>query len=121
MLSATETPLFDPVAVDRLRAVAGDEDLTFVAEMAHLFVEESTKSLRDLQAACDKGDWRAVSRLSHSLKSASATFGLMRLSNALVALELNTKDGTSDSQTAALATSVHDEFERSLPVVKELA
>ena len=112
MTSASgETPLFDPVAIEQLRAVAGDQGAGFVAEMAQLFLEEATKSLDELKRDCERGDWKHVTRIAHSLKSSSATLGLMRLSAACRALELDTKGGGSSPQTTTLSAAVFKEFE----------
>ena len=115
-----EVPHFDPVAIDKLRNVAGDQGAAFVAEMAQLFLDETAKSLADLAQARDQGDWRLVSRIAHSLKSSSATLGLMRLSAACKVLELDTKAATSTPETAKLADDVFDQFERAKPTLHEL-
>jgi len=118
---SAETPLFDPLAIEKLRAVAGDQGAGFVAEMAQLFLDEATKSLDDLKRECDQGDWKRVTRIAHSLKSSSATLGLMRLSAGCKALELDTKDATSSPQTASLAAAVFEEFEQAKPTLKSLS
>jgi len=92
-----------------------------VVEMAQLFLDEAAKSLDDLKRNRDLGDWRQVSRIAHSLKSSSATLGLMRLSAACKALELDTKGGLSTPQTRTLATILLDEFEKARPTLKGLS
>lgn len=119
-MPAAEIPLFDSAAIDQLRAVAGDEDGTFVAEMAQLFLEETAKTLAELREACDQKDWKRVSRLSHGMKSAGATFGLMRFTNACQVLELDTQGLASGPETAGRVASVVEQFERALPVVRKL-
>jgi HPt (histidine-containing phosphotransfer) domain-containing protein len=116
-----ETPLFDPVAIEKLRTVAGDEAPGFVAEMAQLFLEETAKSLGQLKEAGLRGDWKQVARIAHSLKSSAATLGLMRLSDACRALELDTKGAASGPKTLALATAIHDQFEQARPALKSLS
>jgi len=116
-----ETPLFDPAAIEKLRAVAGDQGAGFVAEMAQLFLDEATKSLDELKRDCERSDWKHVTRIAHSLKSSSATLGLMRLSAACKALELDTKNGVSSPQTAALSAAVFKEFEEAKPTLLGLS
>ena len=115
-----ETPIFDPIAIEKLRKVAGDQDAGFVAEMAQLFCDETTKSLTDLRTGLDQRDWKLVSRVAHSLKSSAATLGLMRLSNVCKALELQTQGGTAGAPTQALVAAVFAEFEIAAPILKRL-
>ena len=118
---STENRLFDPAAIEKLRAVAGDQGATFVAEMAALFLDEATKSLEELKRDCAGGDWKHVTRIAHSLKSSSATLGLMRVSAACRALEMDTKGGAPSPQSATLAAAVLDEFEQARPTLESLS
>lgn len=118
---SVETPHFDPVAIEKLRSVAGDQGGSFVVEMATLFLDEATKSLDELKKARDLADWKTVARIAHSLKSSSATLGLMRLSAACKALELDARSGVSTPRTTALAAALLDEFEKARPTLKGLA
>lgn len=117
---SAETPLFDPAAIEKLRAVAGDQGTSFVAEMAQLFLDEATKSLADLKKGFDQGEWKQVTRIAHSLKSSSATLGLMRLSVACRALELDTRSGASSPGTGALTAELLEQFEQAKPALKSL-
>ena len=114
-------PLLDPAAIETLRKVAGNQGDGFVAEMAQLFLEETTKSLRDLREGCDRGDWKVVARVAHSVKSSSATLGLMRLSEACRDLEFHTQGAGSTPGTVALAASVIEQFEHAVPTLKGLS
>jgi HPt (histidine-containing phosphotransfer) domain-containing protein len=116
----TEPPLLDPTAIESLRKVAGDQGPSFVAEMAHLFEEEAVKALEELRNGCDRCDWKLVTRVAHSLKSSAATLGLMRLSLASQALEMDTRGGAASAETAALVEAVLDQFNQATPVLKTL-
>lgn len=116
-----EPPLYDESAIEKLRKVAGDQGATFVTEMAQLFLLETRKSLTELRKACDAGDWKQVTRLAHSLKSSAATLGMMRLSAACKALELDTKGATSSDETLALVAMVFDQFEQAVPILEGLS
>ena len=120
-LPAAETPVFDPIAIDRLREVAGDQGSTFVADMAQLFLDETTRVLAELQAGREREDWKTVSRLAHSVKSSAATLGLMRLSGACKILELDTKTATSSSETTTHVAAVMEEFKQATPILKRLS
>lgn len=65
--------VFDPVAIEKLRKVAGDEDSTFIAEIAKLFLDEAGKSVEEMRVACDQADWLKVSQIAHSMKSSAAS------------------------------------------------
>ncbi len=120
-LPAAETPLFDPIAMDKLRKVAGDQGSTFVADMAQLFLDETTRVLAELQAGRERQDWKTVSRLAHSVKSSAATLGLMRLSAACQALELDTRNATSGPETENRVAVVMEEFKQATPILKRLS
>lgn len=116
-----QTPILDPAAIETLRKVAGDQGEAFVAEMARLFLGETTKSLRDLREGCERGDWKLVSRVAHSVKSSSATLGLMRLSEACRNLELDTQGAGSTPGTRALVALVIEQFEHAVPALQGLS
>ena len=119
--SPAEAPLFDPSAIEKLRAVAGDEADSFVKEMVQLFLEETLKSVAEIRRAADAKEWRVVMRAAHSLKSSAATLGLMRFSAACKALELDTKDGAETPLTLPLTRSVFDQFEATKGTLQSLA
>ncbi len=118
--ASPETPHFDPVAIEKLRAVAGEEAPNFVAEMAQLFLDETRDALARLKSASALGDWKQVHRIVHSLKSSAATLGLMKLSESSRALELDTKLSASSPQTMALVAAVLDDFEQARPALHRL-
>lgn len=113
-------PRFDPAALDRIRAMAGAEAETFVAEMVELFADEGAKSIRELRAAREQEDWRTVGRSAHSLKSSAATLGFMRLSAACRILEADTREGVAGAEVNGLIAEVMDEFDAALPILKDL-
>lgn len=116
-----ENPLFDEAAIEKLRKVAGDQGATFVTEMAQLFLHESRKSVAEIRKGCEAGDWKQVTRLAHSLKSSAATLGLMRLSAACKALELDTKGSVHTTATPALASALFAEFDQAVPILERLS
>jgi HPt (histidine-containing phosphotransfer) domain-containing protein len=118
--NSVEALIFDPTAIEKIRAVAGDQGSTFVAEMAQLFLDEATKAIEDLRHASERSDWKAVARVSHSLKSSAATLGLMRLADACKALELDTKSATASPDTPGLVAGVLDRFESASPILRTL-
>lgn len=119
-IQAAPPPVFDPGAIDKLRKVAGDEASIFIAEVAQLFLEETRKSLAELQRAAEAGDRDRAARIAHSLKSSAATLGLMRLSAACEELELESK-GATPGENSALVAAVLARFEDVVPILKGLS
>lgn len=119
--SASEAPLFDPAAIEKLRKVAGDGDTTFVAEIASVFLEEARESIDGLSRGCETGDWPTVSRLAHSVKSSAATLGFMRLSEACKELEFDTRHAAASARTADLLAFVRAQFDLAVPTLKGLS
>jgi histidine phosphotransfer protein HptB len=115
-----DVPHFDPEAIEKLKAVAGEEAPNFVAEMAQLFLDETHDGLSRLKSASALGDWKQVNRIVHSLKSSAATLGLLRLSATCRALEIETKQSSSSPQTMALVAAVLDDFEQARPALHRL-
>jgi len=120
MSESTDLP-FDITAIEKLRKVAGDQAPGFVAEMATLFLEEAAKQVAELRRAFSAQDWKIVSRTAHSLKSSSATLGLMQLSSTCRELELRAKSGEPPAGTDALIALAATQYEASVPVLKSLA
>jgi HPt (histidine-containing phosphotransfer) domain-containing protein len=119
-IQAAIPPLFDPGAIEQLRKVAGDEASIFIAEVAQLFLQETRKSLVELQRAAAAGDRDGAARIAHSLKSSAATLGLMRLSEACQQLETDAKGATS-SDDSALVAAVFARFEETVPILRGLS
>jgi HPt (histidine-containing phosphotransfer) domain-containing protein len=113
-------PVFDPSAIEKLRKVAGDEASIFIAEVAQLFLEETRKSLAELQRLAETGDRDGAARIAHSLKSSAATLGLMRLSAACQQLETDAK-GATTGENSALIAAVLARFEDVVPILKGLS
>ena len=115
-----ETPIFNASAIEEISSVAGDQGQAFVSEMAQLFLDETAKSMKELRAATNRADWKAVVRVCHSLKSSAATLGLMRLSIACKELEVEARSGASSPRTAELKAAVFDQFEQAIPILRSL-
>ena len=117
---ANTPPVFDPSAIEKLRKVGGDEASIFIAEVAQLFLEETRKSLVELQGAAERGDRERAARIGHSLKSSAATLGLMRFSAACENLETTARGEGANDSTAEAAGAVRDEFEHTTPILRNL-
>ncbi len=95
--SALETSVIDGL----LASVEGDTD--FVIELIAAFLADGATQLDEIEAALAAGDAEAVVRPAHTLKSASATLGAMRLAASARTLELAGRSGALDGTDARAA------------------
>jgi two-component system, sensor histidine kinase and response regulator len=68
--------ILDEDALDRLMRIGGQD---FVIEMIALFLDNAPRRVAAARAALDAGDFQALYRAAHSLKSTSANLGAQRL------------------------------------------
>jgi HPt (histidine-containing phosphotransfer) domain-containing protein len=64
-----------------------------IAEMVVDFARDAPGRLIRMHAALEAGEWQALSRLAHDLKSNSATVGVLQLSALAEQLELTAGEG----------------------------
>jgi len=82
----TKQSVIDPaVWADLLESLGGDAD--FVAELLETYFDDSSRLLVAMQEALSTGKAEDLRRAAHSLKSSSASFGAIRLSNKCKELE----------------------------------
>ena len=82
----TKQSVIDPaVWADLLESLGGDAD--FVAELLETYFDDSSRLLVAMQEALSTGKAEDLRRAAHSLKSSSASFGAIRLSNKCRELE----------------------------------
>jgi two-component system sensor histidine kinase/response regulator len=101
-------------ALDRLE---GDRQL--LEEIAHLFAEESPKSLSAIHAAINARDAQLVERLAHSVKGAAANLSANRVAQAALALEDLARIGDL-ADAPRLLLGLEEEIARLLPEVESL-
>jgi HPt (histidine-containing phosphotransfer) domain-containing protein len=90
-------------ALDGLRASV-EGDTAFVIELIDAFLADSASQLTAIEAAVAAGDADALVRPAHTLKSASATLGAVRLSATARTLEMAGRAGEvggADARAAA--------------------
>ena len=103
-MTADEAPILDHAVLAELRESTGDDD-EFVRELAEAYVGEATGYLDAMTAAAAAGDPAAMVRPAHTLKSASATMGAMRLSVICRGLEEAGRDGRKDGLAGDVAAA----------------
>jgi HPt (histidine-containing phosphotransfer) domain-containing protein len=101
--AAGPSALLDPVALERLREMAGG-DAAFLEEMFETFLADAPGMLAEMRQSLEQGDAATLRRAAHSLKSNSADFGAKVLSDLCREVEMLAKAGTLDGVTEKLAS-----------------
>ncbi len=107
--SSAKEERFDSDAVDSLLDELGSE---MVAELKSVFYSETEVRLAGMRDLVCPAMHERISREAHSLKSASAMFGLQKLSSHARQMESGAKDFVADEFNASVETLI-DEFETS--------
>jgi PAS domain S-box-containing protein len=115
----TRAVLLDPVALERLREMVGG-DPQILAELIDTFLEDGPRLLADMCQSVEKGDAAGLRLAAHGLKSNSADFGAMALSELCRELEMMGKSGVLEG-TSELLEQVEVEHERVRAALAELA
>jgi signal transduction histidine kinase/DNA-binding response OmpR family regulator len=102
-------PPVDHEAIDRLVASMGEPE--FVADLLGTFLDEAGAMLDDLDRAIVDGDGETLRRTAHTLKSNTATFGAVPLSETCRELEAIARTGilTGASEVAGRVRSLYAE------------
>jgi HPt (histidine-containing phosphotransfer) domain-containing protein len=108
--------VLDPAALENLREMVGG-DAEFLAELMDTFLADAPQLLADMRQAVERGDAAGLRLAAHSLKSNSADFGAMTLSNLCWELEGMGKAGTLDGAAKKVA-QVEAEYERVKPAIE---
>jgi len=103
-MTADEAPILDQGVLAELRESTGDDE-EFVRELVEAYVGEATGYLDAMTAAATAADPAAMVRPAHTLKSASATMGAMRLSVICRGLEEAGRDGRTDGLAGDVAAA----------------
>jgi CheY-like chemotaxis protein/HPt (histidine-containing phosphotransfer) domain-containing protein len=102
--------VLDPAALENLREMMGG-DAEFLSELIDTFLEDAPQLLADMHQTVEQGDAAGLRLAAHSLKSNSADFGAMALSNLCRELEGMGKAGTLDG-AAGLVRQAAAEYEQ---------
>ena len=113
-----ESEVIDRAALDLLLEMVGD-DAEFFAEIIETFFDDSPKLLAAAQEALAAADAEALRRAAHSLKSNSANFGAMELSQKCKELEEMAKSSTLDG-ASGLIDQVAAEYEKAEAALKAI-
>ncbi len=89
----------DRSTFEELRQMSGAD---FIDELVDTYLEDAPKLVREMEAALKAKDAEAFRRAAHSLKSNSATFGAMRLSNLAKELEMLARENKLEAAAGLL-------------------
>lgn len=82
--STNSAPLLDSAVLERLQAEVGEETLKL---LIGIFVDETQTLLDDFVLAIDNDDLASATRLIHSIKSGSLSYGACQLGQLAAAME----------------------------------
>ena len=99
---AASTDGLDPKAIDQLRDTVGDDN-EVLAELIDAFFEDAPTMAEDLRQAIEAGDVSGARIAAHSLKSSSAMFGAMKLSEHCRRIEELARAGSLDGASDLLS------------------
>jgi TMAO reductase system sensor TorS len=87
---------FDPEAITRLRASLGEQAGTVLTDLVESYKADVARLTGEAQAALNAGRTAEVLRIAHTLKSTSATFGMLIVSGIARELEERARNGSLD-------------------------
>jgi CheY-like chemotaxis protein/HPt (histidine-containing phosphotransfer) domain-containing protein len=104
-------PVFDPAALQRLRATLGKQADAMLPGLITGFTVEAPKLIAEARRSLDENRAVDLRRAAHTLKSNSATFGALALSAFARQLEYAARDGTL-AGGAELLTHIQAEYDQ---------
>jgi signal transduction histidine kinase/DNA-binding response OmpR family regulator/HPt (histidine-containing phosphotransfer) domain-containing protein len=113
-----EPASFDPSAMARLRATLGSQVNEVLPELVTSFKADVARMTGEAQTAASAGKTAEVIRIAHTLKSNSATFGLMAVSAIARSLERHARDGNLED-AADLIRRIEVEYLRAKPLLEK--
>jgi CheY-like chemotaxis protein len=111
---------FDPSAITRLRATLGEQANDLLPNLVANFKADVALLTGEAQTALEAGKAVEVQRIAHTLKSNSATFGMMVVSAIARSLEYRARDGILEGG-AELIRRAEVEYLRAKPLLEEEA
>jgi CheY-like chemotaxis protein/HPt (histidine-containing phosphotransfer) domain-containing protein len=93
---AGSTPDFDPAALQRLRDTLGRQADAMIPQLLKSFETDGERLCRSARTALEQKQAQELRRAAHTLKSTSATFGAMALSQTAREIENLAKNGVWD-------------------------
>jgi two-component system sensor histidine kinase/response regulator len=117
-LAIDRPALMDPEALVRLRSMLGDQAQAMLPILVENFDGDAARLIEQARLALAAKQAEELRRAAHTLKSTSATFGLMQLSATARELEFRAKDGILEGATELIAR-IEKEFASANKALKE--
>ncbi len=99
--SPSDAPAIVPNALQSVIEMVGGDEPEIIVELIDTYLEDSSNQVAQMTPMLAAGDWVTLRRIAHSMKSSSATFGAMYLSQLCQRLEQSAKDQCGDGTCAA--------------------
>lgn len=113
-----DVPIFDVSVIDELCSSVGG-DRAFVVELIETYLADGAVQLDEIEAMVAAGDAAGVVRPAHTLKSSSATLGVLRLASVAAALERAGRSGSLDSEPGdAQISALRHDWQRSADALR---
>lgn len=113
--SRAEGKLYDLSMVD---AISGG-DQSFTKRMLQLFLDTVPATLADIRSTCDKGEWMALSKHAHKLKSTIDSLSIVSLKEVIRSIEIGGKTNPDPDQLKNLVANVLEVMEKVMVQVKQ--
>jgi HPt (histidine-containing phosphotransfer) domain-containing protein len=106
-----DTSVIDRDTLNGIVEIFGSDDPTAILDLLDTFLTESVKQHDEMYTALSAKNWVLLHRMAHSLKSSSATFGAMRLSEISAMIEQSAKTECADADCSSLLAILTHEYE----------
>ena len=105
--------------LDNIRALSGEDNEDLLSQIIEIFLADIPEQLEILETACAENDFNTIKSISHSMKSASANLGAMRISAIFKELERESSDDNPEFITELLK-ELKGEFKILSPLLKKI-
>jgi HPt (histidine-containing phosphotransfer) domain-containing protein len=110
----------DAESLDLLVEMIGPDEPAAILDLFDTYIGDSAKQVEDLRQSFAAGEFKTTYRLAHSMKSSSATFGALTLSQYCEALEHSARDECADGECAQLLDRILAEHVRVIEALTQL-
>ncbi len=118
---ARGTQLIDYTAIEKLRTLAqASDDSTLITGLVEIFEQESLQSFGAMTGALQANDFQKVAGIAHSLKSAAANLGAIRLRDMCERIEKSDKDPNA-KHIGILIEAAREEYTGALVELRQLS
>jgi HPt (histidine-containing phosphotransfer) domain-containing protein len=110
----------DTESLELLVEMIGADEPAAILDLFDTYIGDSAKQIEELQHSFAAGDFKTTYRLAHSMKSSSATFGALTLSQYCESLEHSARGECADGECAQQLDSIVVEHARVIEALTQL-